>query len=89
MHSRAYLLLNKDLTQLQRQPIKGISAAPISEDNLFQWEASVTGLVGTQWEGGIFRLSLNFSSAYNSSPPNVWFTTVPFHPNGTERLHEK
>ena len=61
--------------------MQGITAQPLNEEDLFQWEASITGLSGTPWEGGIFRLSLSFSQEYNTCPPQLWFTTVPFHPN--------
>jgi ubiquitin-conjugating enzyme E2 U len=81
MHSRAYLLLKKDLFQSEKEPIKGITSRPVSEDNLFQWEASVSGLSDTPWEGGVFKLSLVFDHSYNTRPPSLWFTTVPFHPN--------
>ena len=31
--------------------------------------------------GGIFKLYLKFSESYNLSPPEVFFITIPYHPN--------
>lgn len=36
---------------------------------------------GTPWEGGTFRLRLEFSEAYPNEPPKAFFTTKVFHPN--------
>ncbi|KAJ3319924.1 Ubiquitin-conjugating enzyme E2 U [Boothiomyces sp. JEL0866] len=35
----------------------------------------------TAWEDGIFKLCLYFDHNYNEKPPQVFFLTVPFHPN--------
>jgi ubiquitin-protein ligase len=45
------------------------------------WEAVVFGPEQTMWEGGIFKLRLEFSEEYPSKPPNVVFKTKMFHPN--------
>ena len=51
--------------------LQGIKACPVDEANLFEWEASISGLSDTSWEGGVFRLSLVFDNSYNTRPPNV------------------
>ena len=35
----------------------------------------------TIWEGGIFKLYLEFTEDYPNKPPKVKFTTKMFHPN--------
>ncbi len=35
----------------------------------------------TEWEGGVFRLVLEFSEDYPNKPPKVKFLTKMFHPN--------
>ena len=39
----------------------------------------------TPWEGGTFKLTLEFTEDYPNKPPVVKFVTKMFHPNG-ERL---
>lgn len=56
-------------------------AGPISEDNLFQWEALISGPQGTPYEGGLFAAVLHFPKDYPLSPPTMRFTSTVFHPN--------
>ena len=37
--------------------------------NLLIWEAGIPGKTGTDWEGGLYKLSLQFSSEYPLKPP--------------------
>lgn len=48
-----------------------MSASPISDKDLFEWEATVFGPEETPWEGGIFNLRLNFDEEYPNTPPKV------------------
>ncbi|KAJ3394487.1 Ubiquitin-conjugating enzyme E2 U [Lobulomyces angularis] len=41
----------------------------------------IKGPIETPWEGGIFSVELLFSQNYDEIPPEVIFTSVPFHPN--------
>lgn len=49
--------------------------------NLFRWECGVPGKPGSPWEGGVFKLFIDFSDEYPSKPPRCKFETVLFHPN--------
>ena len=49
--------------------------------DLLHWEAGIPGKPGTPWEGGEFRLRLNFTEDYPTKPPNCVFVPVLFHPN--------
>lgn len=80
MHSRAFLLLRRDLVNLERFPLVGISAQP-ENDDLFSWSAKIEGLCGTTWEGGIFQVRIFFTEDFNYQLPEIHFMTVPFHPN--------
>ena len=44
-------------------------------------EAVIFGPDETEWEGGVFRLSMEFPERYPSDPPKVRFLTKMFHPN--------
>jgi len=81
MFSRAHLLIQRDFERLTATRPWGIEAKPLKEDSLFEWSAKVLGLLGTPWEGGIFRLYVKFDEYYNDRPPEVCFHTIPFHPN--------
>ncbi|XP_053326012.1 ubiquitin-conjugating enzyme E2 U [Spea bombifrons] len=80
MHSRSYLLLEKEYEELKEGRIYGISAAPRT-DNLLEWIAEVHGLKDSLWEGAFLQLSLKYTETYNHVPPAVRFNTIPFHPN--------
>ena len=78
MHSRAYLLLEKEWFKLQREDLPwGIQARPLNEDNMFTWEGTIKGPKDTMWEGGVFKLYLQFSEHYNGQPPEIFFHTIP------------
>jgi len=62
--------------------LEGMSAGPVTEDNLFFWNASIFGPEGTLWEGGIYNLELVFNDT--DSPPRVRFLTQMWHPHITK-----
>eukprot|EP00349_Pseudokeronopsis_sp_Brazil_P009151 CAMPEP_0202956256 /NCGR_PEP_ID=MMETSP1396-20130829/770_1 /ASSEMBLY_ACC=CAM_ASM_000872 /TAXON_ID= /ORGANISM="Pseudokeronopsis sp., Strain Brazil" /LENGTH=154 /DNA_ID=CAMNT_0049673187 /DNA_START=12 /DNA_END=476 /DNA_ORIENTATION=+ len=76
--------LLKDLKKLeldaQNAESSGITATP-DEDSLFRWTAIIFGPEETIWEGGIFKLVLEFAEDYPNRPPKVKFLTKMFHPN--------
>nr|XP_033774178.1 ubiquitin-conjugating enzyme E2 U isoform X2 [Geotrypetes seraphini] len=80
MHSRAYLLLEREYLELKEADLHGIFVTPV-RDNLLEWIATVQGLKDSIWEGAIFQLSLKYTDKYNNVPPCVTFNTIPFHPN--------
>jgi len=81
MHSRSYLLLNRELIKLKQEPLWGIEINPLDEASLLDWDVTMLGPVETPWEGGIFKLLIRFSPQFNDKPPEVNFFTIPFHPN--------
>lgn len=81
MNSNAERRLLKDLKKLETEDSSsGITATP-DEDSLFRWKAVIFGPDETEWEGGIFRLIMEFSEDYPNKPPKVKFLTRMFHPN--------
>jgi len=51
-----------------------------SQDLMF-WECVVPGKAKTIWEGGRYKLSMEFTEEYPSKPPKCKFTPTIFHPN--------
>lgn len=66
---------------LTSSPPDGITAGPISENNLLHWEALIAGPSDTPYAGGIFPASLIFPPDYPLSPPVMKFLCDIWHPN--------
>ena len=80
MSTPARRKLLRDLKVMQETPPFGIVAAP-NEDNVCIWYAVIIGPENTTWEGGVFKLRLQFTEEYPNKPPNVVFLTKMYHPN--------
>ena len=52
-----------------------------SSNNLMKWECGVPGKSGTDWEGGLYKVTMEFTEEYPSKPPKCKFTPPLFHPN--------
>lgn len=52
----ATLRLASDFKSIENDPPSGCSASPVSEDNLFQWNATIIGPDESPWEGAFFGL---------------------------------
>jgi ubiquitin-conjugating enzyme E2 I len=52
--------------------------------NFFKWVAGIPGKPSTDWEGGIYTVTMEFSEEYPSRPPKCklflknYFTTIGF-----------
>ena len=80
MSTPANRRLFKDIKKLQNDPPTSFKVVPNSE-NMKLWDSLIFGPEDTIWEGGIFRLSLEFTEEYPNKPPEVQFRTNIFHPN--------
>lgn len=72
--------LRSELKGLRADRPQGIFAIPL-DAKCCHWQASITGPVGSPYEGGIFYLYLQVPSSYPMKPPVVRFLTKVFHPN--------
>lgn len=80
MYSRAHLIIQKQIDELNDEP--DITIIQPNANNIFELIALVEGPQRTVWEKGVFQLYLKFNENYNESPPDdVYFQTIPYHPN--------
>jgi len=81
MSAVAYKRLMKEYKELSQNPPEGIIAGPVSEDNMYEWEAYISGPSDTEYEGGVFVARLKFPQDYPLNPPKMRFISEVWHPN--------
>jgi ubiquitin-conjugating enzyme E2 G2 len=85
--STANRRLLQEYRALTNNPPEGITAGPVSEDDLLYWEAWIQGPEGTPFEGGVFPAELRFPKDYPLAPPTMKFVGGEvWHPNGKRRF---
>jgi hypothetical protein len=77
--------LLQEYRALTNNPPEGITAGPVSEEDLLYWEALIQGPEGTPFEGGVFPAELKFPKDYPLAPPSMRFLGEVWHPNGPLR----
>ena len=69
------LRLMSDLKTMKQNPPEGVSASPLTEENLYIWGCTIVGPDDTPWEGGIYSLRITYGDQYPDKPPRVRFTS--------------
>ena len=59
----------------------GASAGPIEKGDLYHWKVCFIGPKETGYEGGLFRLLIDFPTNFPQEKPDVNFKYPVFHPN--------
>jgi len=80
----SYRRIRSELLSFGRDPPEYCSAGPIDRNNLNLWEAFIKGADDTPYEGGLFKLSMEFPDRYPFEPPKIKFITKIYHPNINE-----
>ncbi|UJR31191.1 hypothetical protein I4U23_018697 [Adineta vaga] len=83
MHSRAYLLIKRDLYLLENSSVNGIEIKPINDNNYFDLTLIFRPIKHSMWDGCLFRIYCSFYDTYNIQPPILQFDpmNIPYHPN--------
>ena len=74
--------IKKELEQIKQSENK-FEVTP-DEQNAFKWIAIFDGPADSPYEGGRFRVSVNFPYDYPFKPPKMHFITRVYHPNINE-----
>ncbi|CAA7036387.1 unnamed protein product [Microthlaspi erraticum] len=69
-----------DFKRLQKDPPVGISGVP-QDYNIMHWNALIFGPDDSPWDGGTFKLTIQFTEDYPNKLPVVRFVSRMFHPN--------
>ena len=73
--------LMRELQKLQENLPEGVSSVVEDPNQTLKWNAVISGLKDCLFQGGKFKISMEFPKDYPTSPPKVKFVTKVFHPN--------
>ena len=72
--------IHSEHKEMINNPPSNCCGGPINND-IFKWQATILGPKDTPYEGGVFNLSIDFTSDYPFKPPKVVFLTKIYHCN--------
>lgn len=76
--------IHKELQDLLKDPLENITAGPVDDSNIFDWTATLIGPEDTPYSGGLFYLTIHFSTNYPFKAPDIKFSNRIYHPNINE-----
>ena len=71
----------KELINFNKLHPSNCSVCPISDDEIYNWQATIIGPDDSPYKGGIFFIQIFFPSDYPFKPPRLEFKTPIYHPN--------
>ena len=71
----------KELKDLMKEDVSGVSARLVKEGDLRFLVGSITGPKDTPYEGGTWQVSVEIPRNYPFEPPKMKFITPMWHPN--------
>ena len=69
------------MRDIKKEPIDGITASPVKQDNVYKWKGTIDGPKDSCYEGGVFNLAIDFPKEYPFKAPKIKFTTKIYHCN--------
>ena len=71
----------REIEEIYTNPPDNVSAGPIEENDIYHWEAVITGPEDTDYKDGVFLLEITIPKEYPYKPPDCKFKTKIWHPN--------
>ena len=65
---------------MRKQVSEEITAGPLDDSDLFEWQAILQGPKGSPYEHGMFFLDILFPKNYPHEPFSMTFSTKIYHP---------
>ena len=80
---KAMRKLKEEFKDLNEHPISniGVCVGLPNQDNIFEWQCTLTGPKDSSYRGGLFYLGIIFPDNYPTSAPEVFFKTPIYHLN--------
>jgi len=72
--------LQFELKEINTSSASNCSAGPCNDD-IYKWNAVIMGPIGSPYEGGMFKLKIDFPEDYPFKPPKIIFLTPIYHCN--------
>ncbi len=73
--------IQNEYKEMISNPPSNCSAGPITDDDIYTWQATIIGPENSPYQGGVFYLNIEFPIDYPFRAPKIRFVTKIYHCN--------